>query len=643
MKYFLYLVLSVLFSFNTSIFANEDCLECHSDPDLSMFINDTTEKFLFFNQELFENSVHSGFECSDCHEVSDDHPDEIRLPLVNCANCHDDIHEEYVQGVHGIPPSDPSVPQATCSNCHGSHNIFYSDDSTSMTFKYNLEKTCGNCHENKKVLDYLGFRGDGPAKKYHGSVHDKVLHENPDAGAPTCIDCHDYHMILRKTNPNCNYAKRNIPATCGQCHHEEQKQFEKSIHWKAILRGHVEPPVCNDCHGEHHIISHEDKDAVTNRLNSASKICNNCHASEIMMQRYGLDHRRFESYSKSYHGLAVLRGSEDAATCTSCHEVHAIRTTNDTLSSIHANNLSQTCGSCHNNVTTEFSSIEVHPLDQQTRNPIAYLVRMIYVWMIVIVIGGMFIHNLIIFVHHIIQKRKAEKAQVRYQRFRPFEVYQHLLMFLSFSILAITGFALKFPDAAWVELLYNIGMTEYLRATIHRVSAVVMIAISIIQLFYFLFTRHGRKEIVALIPTLDDIKHVIANISYHLGLSKTKPKFNRFDYGEKAEYLALIWGVIVMGASGFILWFPTFFMKWLPTWSFETFEVIHYYEAWLASLAIVVWHWFFVIMHPDNYPLNLTLMDGKITEDNQKHHHPEEKPNTPENEIHHFVQHDKLK
>ena len=94
------------------------------------------------------------------------------------------------------------------------------------------------------------------------------------------------------------------------------------------------------------------------------------------------------------------------------------------------------------------------------------------------------------------------------------------------------------------------------------------------------------------------------------------------DYGEKAEYLALIWGVIVMGTSGFVLWFPEFFMRFLPSWSFETAEIIHYYEAWLATLAILVWHWFFVIFHPEKYPMNTTWMDGKITEEELKHHHP---------------------
>ena len=149
-----------------------------------------------------------------------------------------------------------------------------------------------------------------------------------------------------------------------------------------------------------------------------------------------------------------------------------------------------------------------------------------------------------------------------------------------------------------------------------------MIIISTLQLVYFVATKKGRKDFIALIPTRDDLIHLWQNLLFYLGLSKIKPIYNRYDYGEKAEYLALIWGVIIMAASGFILWFPEFFMRFLPSWLFETAEVIHYYEAWLATLAILVWHWFFVIFHPEKYPMNTTWMDGKITFEELQHHHP---------------------
>jgi cytochrome b subunit of formate dehydrogenase len=86
----------------------------------------------------------------------------------------------------------------------------------------------------------------------------------------------------------------------------------------------------------------------------------------------------------------------------------------------------------------------------------------------------------------------------------------------------------------------------------------------------------------------------------------------------------LIWGTAVMAITGLVLWFPEFFLSWLPSWTFEVSEIIHYLEAWLATLAIIIWHWFFVIFHPERYPMSLTWLDGKITEEEMKHHHPME-------------------
>ena len=115
-----------------------------------------------------------------------------------------------------------------------------------------------------------------------------------------------------------------------------------------------------------------------------------------------------------------------------------------------------------------------------------------------------------------------------------------------------------------------------------------MIVVSLVQLIYFLFFKDGRREVIELMPTLKDFTDVRDNMLHYFGFKKDHPKFGRYDYGEKAEYLALIWGVIVMTITGFILWFPEFFIGFLPAWMFEVSEVIHYYEAWLAFLAIVI-------------------------------------------------------
>jgi cytochrome b subunit of formate dehydrogenase len=610
---------SVLF-FALCAFAQDNlCLDCHDDNELTKSINDSVEISLHITQEALINSVHEDMECADCHEIGEDHPDdEGGVQKVDCSSCHDDAMAEYEKSVHAS--FDGEMEAATCSSCHGSHQILPSDDPASATFEKNLEKTCAACHSKPKILQRIGKKGTGPSDSYHNSAHGKLLRkESSESDVPTCITCHNAHNILPRSHPESSYSKQNVAETCGGCHHKEYEHYTESIHYKALKRGHYEAPTCNDCHGEHLA---QKPDAKNAKMSGDTKICKDCHSSEIMMNRYGLDHRRFDSYMKSYHGLAAIKGSKEAATCVSCHEVHEIKSSTDGASSVHISNLKTTCGKCHQNISDAFIKIDMHPVDQESRNPIAYFFTVLYTWMLIIVIGGMFVHNIIILVHHIREKRKIENGMVKVARFKSWEVYQHFFMASSFMVLAITGFALKFPEWGWVELLVSLGMDEPVRAFIHRVSAVIMVVVSLIQLAYFVFSRDGRKEILELIPSYNDFKNLIENMAYHLGLSKKHPKFPRYDYAEKAEYLALIWGVIVMAVTGFILWFPELFMKYLPFWVFETAEVIHYYEAWLATLAILVWHWFFVIFHPAKYPLSFAWMDGKITEAEMKEHHP---------------------
>jgi cytochrome b subunit of formate dehydrogenase len=110
-----------------------------------------------------------------------------------------------------------------------------------------------------------------------------------------------------------------------------------------------------------------------------------------------------------------------------------------------------------------------------------------------------------------------------------------------------------------------------------------------------------------------DIPEVIQTVKYYMGLSKGKPEYKEFDYTEKAEYWAVVWGTVVMGLTGLILWFPTLITSFAPSWVIRASELIHFYEAILATLAIVVFHLFFVIGHPEQYPMNLSWLTGKMS------------------------------
>ena len=124
-------------------------------------------------------------------------------------------------------------------------------------------------------------------------------------------------------------------------------------------------------------------------------------------------------------------------------------------------------------------------------------------------------------------------------------------------------------------------------------------------------------------PNYSDLRDFFQRIFFNLGLSKKAPRFKRFSYIEKAEYWALIWGNAVMIVTGILLWFDNYFVSLLPKGYLDVAGVIHFYEAILASLAILIWHLYSVIFNPHVYPMNPSWLTGKMPRDMYVHEHPE--------------------
>jgi cytochrome b subunit of formate dehydrogenase len=114
---------------------------------------------------------------------------------------------------------------------------------------------------------------------------------------------------------------------------------------------------------------------------------------------------------------------------------------------------------------------------------------------------------------------------------------------------------------------------------------------------------------------------VIGNFAYYLGASKAKPKIARFGYAEKAEYWAVVWGTLIMGLTGLMIWFKLGVFSFLPRWAIDIALAVHFYEAVLATLAIVVWHFYHVIFDPDVYPVNFAFLDGRVSEEHYREEH----------------------
>ncbi len=597
---------------------DEDCLVCHSDPTLTKDVNGK-QVSLRVDPDKMKHSIHgSMFSCVDCHKDVKTSPHDATPAKVTCAGCHADSQEAYSHGLHAKSTKPGGAPFANCEDCHGGvHQILAADDPKSPVNHANIPATCGRCHGQKFLMESNGQSAQ-PFTSYQESVHGRAVAKGSSKAA-VCTDCHGSHEILAANDSKSPIYKFNVPNTCGKCHGQVQQTFMQSIHGQGITRGNGLAPVCTDCHGIHSIKAHIDPNSSVSEQNLARTTCARCHEGVRLSQEFGIKGNPVSTYFDSYHGLASQGGSTVAANCASCHGVHNILPSSDPHSTINRANLDKTCGKCHTGATQKFTMTRVH-MDGVRPGDIDSIavrwIRLIYLALIILVIGAMFLHNAIIWRSKAVARRAMKNPMM--VRMTTNQRWQHLFLLTSFIILVITGFALKFPNSWFAEAL---GMGEKLRSIIHRVAGVVLIGAGIYHVFYLIVTREGRRLIRDFAPGPKDAFDAIGTMLYYLGLSRKKPQFGRFNYAEKAEYWALVWGTGLMAVTGIMLWAKVWVGNLFARWWIDVATSIHFYEAILATLAIVVWHFYQVFLDPDVYPMNWAWWDGKMTVEHYREEH----------------------
>jgi cytochrome b subunit of formate dehydrogenase len=593
---------------------------CHGDKGLTKTDESGKEVPLYVDQSLFESSVHGSFKCVDCHQgVKSEMHEETPKP-VDCGICHQDIVEVYSKSFHGEKYLEGVKDAPWCEDCHGTHDIKSSSDPQSITYRLNIPKMCAVCHQNPEIVKKYNIPVKEPYLLYNESVHGMAI-EKGEIGAAICTDCHGDHSLQPANDSTSLIYKYNVPKTCGQCHGDVTEVYEKSVHGQALAERLPNAPVCTDCHSEHKILPPENKASTVSGANISKTTCPRCHSEVVLSQKYGIISQRKTPYLDTYHGVASQAGVTTVANCASCHGYHDILPSSDPNSTINKNNLDKTCGKCHPNAGENFAKGAVHPIPSHRYNVVAYYVAKFYIFLIIVVIGGMLAHNAIIMFRYVREKyREAKGATVI--RFTGKEVIWHFLLLTSFTTLAITGFAFSYPDRWWSSWMTHSATAFTARGIAHRVAGVIFIGLFAYSFVNAAFTRRGRLQIKAKFPVISDVRNVLQNLLFSLGISSREPLFDRYNYAEKAEYWALIWGGFVMILTGIPLWFENTFLSLMPSWLLEVFKTVHYYEALLASLAIIVWHMFYMIFDPEVYPVNLTVLTGTITEEEYLHRHP---------------------
>ena len=214
----------------------------------------------------------------------------------------------------------------------------------------------------------------------------------------------------------------------------------------------------------------------------------------------------------------------------------------------------------------------------------------------------------------------APAPKPRYQRFSRSDRAQHLVMLVSFLVLAITGLPQKliYLNSRSLDALIDaMGGIESVRI-IHRIAATTLMLVSVYHLLDVAHRIYVRRARLTMLPGYKDALDALQTVRYNLGLAHERPRMDRYTWEEKVEYWSLLWGTIVMIATGFMLWNPVATTKFLPGEFIPAAQVVHGGEALLAILAVLVWHFYSVHLRH----FNRSMFTGEMSEHEMREEHP---------------------
>lgn len=544
-----------------------DCLECHKQ----------------FPQQAYQHSVHQTLSCQACHVVR--------------------------------PAGE--TPPATTAAAPGK-----------ALCRVPLKPVdCAGCHQAE-------------VKEHAGSVH------NSERLPTQCAQCHaDIHTITSLKND-----KAAVARLCSNCHSHQQDYF-KSAHAHAIATGNNDAATCTDCHGLHAIAR---IDNVAQGRLFHTQACLKCHADTALMTRNQVTTLAPETFFESYHGKNVRLGyPERVAGCADCHGAHQILPSDAPASKVHAANLVTTCSQCHTNATPQFVRFEPHAKPtERGKFPALFWTMVGMTALLVGTFAFFWVHSLLWAFRAFIEKRQHRLAESFpgaasataptpatapenphakrvFRRFKPIHVVLHLMVIVSFLGLALTGLPLKFSHTPWGKWLMDLLGGPASAGLIHRACAVITFAYFAIALgmsFHFLFldkTQKGnwRQRLFgpdSLCFNLRDVRDVLGMFRWFF-FAGPKPRFDRWTYWEKFDFMAVFWGMLVIGSSGLMLWFPEFFSRFLPGWMFNIATIIHSDEALLATGFIFTIHFFNTHFRPEKFPMDNVIFNGEITGEELQH------------------------
>lgn len=592
--------------------ANRDCLGCHQKPDI---VASKDGRSLQVSEEDAHLGIHSNVACAQCHsqvQASHERPCETITDRVNCGSCHEVAQQQYQRGRHGqlFAENDSNAP--TCIECHGTHQVRNRKDPQSPTFPLNVPDLCARCHREgeKAAVRYKGDQHD-ILPHYNESVHGRGLRKSGLTVTATCADCHTAHRPLPADDPESSVHPSQVASTCARCHHGIASQFLASVHATATPKAGEKLPVCNDCHTAHSITQTE---GDTFRMETMDR-CGKCHE------------KLAEAYFDTFHGKVSLLGSAKTAKCQDCHGAHDILPSSDPHSRVGPRHVLATCQSCHPDAPQKFTGYLSHATHH---DPDKYPWLFYTFWSMTALLVGTFtvfgIHTLL-WLPSTIAMRMTHGApaplrpgEKQFQRFGRTERISHATLICCFLSLAVTGMTLRFAYTPWAGVVSRtLGGFESC-GFIHRLAATVMFGLFSVHVFQLIFRKRREcgswRELLlgenTMLFTKRDALEFAQSIKWFLKLGP-RPQYGRWTYWEKFDYFAVFWGVMVIGSTGLVLWFPEFFTWFLPGWSINVATIIHSDEALLAAGFIFTIHFFNTHLRAEKFPMDTVIFTGRMS------------------------------
>jgi cytochrome b subunit of formate dehydrogenase len=547
------------------------------------------------------------------------------------------VQKKKAVGIKGVSDYPYEViDNSVCLGCH----VKQIDKETFAESVHGAE-SCIGCHyyitdvnAHVEAMQKKGIGIQTQPVKCQRCHDEETLEFNPSVHSLNEVQCTDCHANVHEIAAWKGEKKRVIQ-TCETCHPDEG--YSESIHGKATLAGNPDAPDCTDCHGYNKSLHNIPILRGTALKKFHTEACERCHADQAMMKRNKIFPIATETYYESYHGkIAKLGYPKLVAGCSDCHGPHEILPPSNPKSSISPGHLVETCKKCHLHSDTNFVKFDPHANYKNPREPLFYWTFFFMHTLLASVFGAFWLHTFLWWRKDFWEQRRLrakgiffprhlsldEEGQI-YRRFTAFDITVHAAIMVSFMGLVLTGLPLELSGVPWGRSLIHILGGSPTRGVTHRICAIIVFSTFgsiVVYIFYFLFFKkmpgnpNPLKRLFgpdSLFPRWRDVKDIIGMFRWFFDRGPM-PRFDRWTYWEKFDFLAVFWGMLTIGFSGLILWFRGFFSIFLPGWILNMATIVHSDEAFLAAGFIFTVHFFNNHFRPSNFPINTVIFTGRL-------------------------------